>query len=94
MPTKKQLLIQQITELERQLEDLRIELEETEKEVALKLGDRVRILNPKSGQPTRGIIHKLHPNSLRATVLTRIQVRGEDDIEVKTVRMYKNLQKF
>jgi len=93
MPTKKQLLKQQIRDLERQLEDLRIELEQTG-DSELKIGDKVRICNPKHGQPTRGTIHKLHPNSQRATVLTRIQVRGEEDIEIKTVRMYKNLEKL
>lgn len=96
MPTKKQLLLQQINELELQIEALIIELDETEEEeeVALKIGDRVRIKNPNEGQPTHGNIHKLHPRSQRATVLTRIQDRNKKEIKVKTVRMYKNLEKI
>ena len=92
MPTKKQLLIQQIEDLELQLKNLKLELNEAEA-TGLQIGDRVRILNPKRGQPTRGRIHKLHPNSQRATVLTRIYVKNEDDKEIKTVRMFKNLEK-
>ena len=93
MPLKKQQLIWQIEELESQLENLKIELEKTE-ETEFKIGEKVRIRNPKHGQPTRGTIYKLHPNSQTATVITRIQVRGEQDIEIKTVRMYKNLERI
>ena len=92
MPTKQQLLIQQIEDLELQLENLKLELKEAEA-TGLQIGDKVQILNPKRGQPTRGRIHKLHPNSQRATVLTRIYVKNEDDKEIKTVRMFKNLEK-
>ena len=92
MASKKQLLIQQIEDLELQLKGLRLELKEAES-TGIQIGDKVRILNPKRGQPTRGRIHKLHPNSQRATVLTKIYVKNEDDIEIKTVRMFKNLKK-
>ena len=86
MPTKKQLLIQQIEDLELQLKNLILELNGAEA-TGIQIGDKVRILNPKRGQPTCGRIHKLHPNSQRATVLTRINVKNKDDKGIKTVRM-------
>ena len=92
MASKKQLLIQQIEDLELQLKGLRLELKEAES-TGIQIGDKVRILNPKRGQPTCGRIHKLHPNSQRATVLTRINVKNEEDKGIKTVRMLKNLEK-
>ena len=95
MSSDKQRLLRKIDDLEKELSNLKIELaEEVQREKrGLKVGDKVRILNPKKGQPSRGTILKLHPNSLRATVLTRIYIPGNPDIEVKTVRMYKNLSK-
>jgi len=95
MSSDKQRLLRKIDDLEQELSNLKLELaEEIEREKRVfKVGDKVRILNPKKGQPSRGSILKLHPNSQRATVLTRIYIPDSPDIEVKTVRMYKNLSK-
>ena len=87
MPTNKQKLIKKIEDLERQLQDLK--LEPHEEENIFEVGNKVQILKLKKGQATRGTIHKLHWNTQRATFITQI-----NDSETRTiVRMLKNLKK-
>ena len=87
MHTNKQKLIKKIEDLESQLQDLKLELQE--EETVFEIGDKVQILNPKRGQPTRGTIHKLHLNTQRATVISQIH----DSETWITVCMLKNLKK-
>ena len=99
MPTNKQQLLRKIEDLEEQLSNLKLELqqelqeESEDDESTFNIGDRVRILNPKKGQPSRGRIIKLHPKSQRATVLTKFLSADSSGIEIKTVCMLKNLKK-
>lgn len=68
-------IIQKIEELEKQLKDLKLELrKETDpskatKDTAIKVGDEVSILNPRSGQDREGVVTKV--NSLTKYVSVR-----------------------
>ena len=67
-------LIAKIRVLEESLRDLRIELEESRsvaRQVAqeqIKVGNRVRIRNPKKGQPKTGVVHKINRETERVTI--------------------------
>ena len=67
-------LIAKIRALEEDLRELRIELEESRtrsERVAqgqIKVGDRVRIRNPRKGQPETGVIHKVNQDTERVTI--------------------------
>ena len=90
MSTKNQRIIKKIEDLEKQLRNLKLELQQEEPELELKVGDVVNILNPKRGQPSKGSIHKLHTRTGRATVVTQLLNPRR---QVKTIRLLKNLEK-
>ena len=90
MSTKNQRIIRKIEDLEKQLRDLKLELRQEDPEPELEIGDEVNILNPKRGQPNVGIIHKLHPRTNRATVVSQLTNPRR---QVKTIQLTKNLEK-
>lgn len=90
MSTKNQQIIKKIEDLEKQLKNLKLELQQEEPEPKFKIGDVVNILNPKRGQPSAGSIHKLHTRTSRATVITQLYNPRR---QVKTIRLLKNLKK-
>jgi hypothetical protein len=67
-------IIQQIEAIEQQLRVLKLEVAGTgtkkQKKKKLVLGQTVRILNPKQGQETKGVIVKINYSTRRATVET------------------------
>ena len=73
--TDNKALIDKIEELERQLNDLKIELKHqtrnAKKSDRLEVGIEVYILNPGTNQGTSGIITKINHQTGRATVKTQ-----------------------
>ena len=67
-------IIQQIEAIEQQLRELKLEVAGTgkrkHKKKKLVLGQIVRVLNPKQGQGTKGVIVKINYSTRRATVET------------------------
>ena len=88
-------LINQVEQLKHLLRDLNLKLTALDKhETALwsekdqlQVGDRVIILNPKRGQPSKGTLVKVNRTTNRGTVLGRTPSRQE----IKVVRHAKNL---
>ena len=98
---KNEEIIAKIKDLERQLSQLRIELEKGETNQVpprnsskkasqpLKIGEEVAILNPKKGQGREGIVTKVNTLTGYGTVET---VNGRNKSE-KVVRKLKNLRR-
>ena len=84
-------IIKKIKELEDQLKELRLELTKENKtpDDNLKIGDRVRIVNPTRGQPANGELVKINRLTNRGTVLAK----EEGGREQKVVRKLSNLKK-
>ena len=86
-------IIQKIEDLEKQLRDLKLKLKkETEpskstKDRTIKIGDEVRILNPRAGQDRKGVVTKINSltkyvsvQTTKGTVVrTRKNVAQEDE---------------
>ena len=83
--TDNKALIKKIEELEKQLNDLKIDLKRNvKKSDRLKVGVEVNILNPGANQGMSGVITKINYQTGRATVQTK---KG------KVSRIFKNLKK-
>ena len=79
MLTNNEQLIKTIVDLERQLKDLKLELQNEERNRdsdPIEVGEEVVILNPRKGQENTGIVTKLHRRTKRATIITTNE-RGE-----------------
>ena len=91
----KQQLIETIVDLERQLHELKIELEnnddveENNYSNPLEVGEEIEILNPKKGQERTGVLVKIHRRTKRATVVTTNKRGGEE----KIVRLLTNIKR-
>ena len=98
-------IIEKIKDLEKQLSELRIELENQESgegstakknksreksSQPLKIGEEVFVLNPKKGQGKRGIVTKVNSKTGYGTVETV----NEKNRTEKVVRKLKNLQRI
>ena len=77
-------IIKQINEIEKLTRNLRIDVEERSSQQQtgkLKIGDRVKILNPKKGQEKEGVVSKI--GAFRVTI---------DTEKGMVLRAFKNLQ--
>ena len=59
------------------------------RERLLRVGDEVKIINPKRGQALKGILVKIHKRTGRGLVLAK-NSKGQD---VKIVRLLRNLKR-
>ena len=88
-------LINQVEQLKQLLKDLKLDLATLDKSQTelrrekdqLQVGDRVTILNPRRGQPSRGTLARVNTVMNRGTVL----VRTPTGREIRIVRHTKNL---
>ena len=86
--SKNERIIKKIEEIERQLQELKLELTESggkEKKIGrLEVGDKVDIVNPNKSQGKEGLVIKTNYITSRATVKT---VKGN------VIRKFTNLKK-
>lgn len=84
-------LLERIQRIQRELEELRLEILEGSfgEEEDLQVGDRVRIRNPKVGQVRKGLIVAINPDSNFVTV------RGEGIFRGREIRrLKKNVERI
>ena len=93
MTTKNKQLLETIVDLERQLQELKLELSSNNSEPnytdPLEVGEEVVILNPKKGQESNGVLDKLHRRTKRATIITTNERGGKE----KIVRLLINIRR-
>ena len=83
-------IIRKIEELEKQLNELKLELSEGESEPRpIEVGDKVRILNPRAGQGSKGTVTKVNWPANRVVV----EAKNTSGIKQKVVRAIQNVQR-
>jgi hypothetical protein len=93
MITKNKQLLEAIVDLERQLQELKLDLSSNDREPnytdPLEVGEEVVILNPKKGQESNGVLDKIHQRTKRATIITTNKRGGKE----KIVRLLINIRR-
>jgi len=93
MITKNKQLLETIEDLERQLQELKLDLSSNDREPnytdPLEVGEEVVILNPKKGQESNGVLDKIHRRTKRATIITTNERGGKE----KIVRLLVNIRR-
>ena len=87
-------IIRKIEDLQRQLDELKLELQQEEGEritspSPIEVGDSVDILNPRAGQGTNGIVTRINRYTNRITV----EARNAKGYNQKVVRAIQNVRK-